>query len=83
MRSEGFKPRASAHVFCNRRAKNGAFIRLKKDFYVLVDRWPYLDRRDFSTIANHVQIDATFTHGLCPDCINRFYPEIERDRQTW
>ena len=50
--------RASAQVFCSRQVKNGAFIRLKKDFYVLDERWPYLDRQDFFTIANHLQVPS-------------------------
>jgi predicted transcriptional regulator of viral defense system len=50
--------RASAQVFCSRQVKNGAFIRLKKDFYVLDERWPYLDRQDFFAIANHLQVPS-------------------------
>ncbi|HAJ27646.1 MAG TPA: hypothetical protein DCG53_10455 [Syntrophus sp. (in: bacteria)] len=50
--------RASAQVFCSRQVKNGAFIRLKKDFYVLDERRPYLDRQDFFAIANHLQVPS-------------------------
>jgi len=50
--------RASAQVFCSRQVKNGVFIRLKKDFYVMDERWPYLDRRDFFAIANHLQVPS-------------------------
>ena len=27
-------------------------------------------------IANHS--DAQFTHGLCPDCLEKYYPELTR-----
>jgi hypothetical protein len=50
--------RASAQVFCSRQVKNGAFIRLKKDFYALDERWPYLERQDFFAIANHLQVPS-------------------------
>jgi predicted transcriptional regulator of viral defense system len=50
--------RASAQVFCSRQVKNGAFIRLKKDFYLLDERRPYLDRQDFFAIANHLQVPS-------------------------
>lgn len=50
--------RASAHVLCSRQVKNGTFIRLRKDFYVLGERWPYLDRQDFFTIANYLQVPS-------------------------
>ena len=50
--------RASAHVLCSRQVKNGALIRLKKDFYVLEERWPYLDRQDFFVIANYLQVPS-------------------------
>lgn len=49
---------ASAYVLCHRQVKNGAFIRLKKDFYVLGERWPYLDRQDFLVIANYLQVPS-------------------------
>ena len=50
--------RASAHVLCSRLVRNGALIRLKKDFYVAAERWPYLDRQDFFIIANYLQIPS-------------------------
>jgi len=30
-----------------------------------------------SYIQKHTQ--ATFSHGMCPDCIRKFYPELEED----
>ena len=50
--------KASAQVFCSRQGKNRVFIRLKKDFYLLDERRPYLDRQDFFTIANHLQVPS-------------------------
>jgi predicted transcriptional regulator of viral defense system len=50
--------RASAHVLCSRQVKNGSFIRLKKNFYVLEDRWHYLERQDLFVIANYLQVPS-------------------------
>lgn len=63
--------KASAQVFCSRQVKNGTFIRLKKDFYILGERLPYLERRDFFIIANYLQVPSYIScttalayHGL-------------------
>jgi hypothetical protein len=31
-------------------------------------------------VENYVQkhSEATFTHGLCPGCIKKYYPELEK-----
>jgi hypothetical protein len=57
---------SSAQVFCSRMVKRGAFIRLKKDFYVAEERWPYLDRKEFFFISNHLQVPSyiSFTTAL-------------------
>jgi len=31
-------------------------------------------------IAQHS--DATFTHGLCPDCVSGLYPEVAKKRDN-
>ena len=50
--------RASAHVLCSRQVKNGAFVRLRKDFNVLEERWSYFGRQDFFSVANYLQVPS-------------------------
>ncbi|OPL13065.1 MAG: hypothetical protein AVO39_11130 [delta proteobacterium MLS_D] len=49
---------AAAHVLCSRQVKNGAFVRLRKDFYVSADRLPWLEQKDFFVIANYLQVPS-------------------------
>jgi hypothetical protein len=37
------------------------------------------DKGYWSQVESYVQehSEATFTHGLCPDCIKKYYPELE------
>jgi PAS domain S-box-containing protein len=37
------------------------------------------DKGYWSQVESYVQThsEATFTHGLCPDCIKKYYPELE------
>ena len=79
--------RASAQVFCSRQVKNGAFIRLRKDFYVLDERWPYLDRQDFFAIANYLQVPsyiscttALLYHGLTTQAPRGWYESVAMKR---
>jgi hypothetical protein len=36
------------------------------------------DKGYWSQVESYVQMhsEATFTHGLCPDCIKKYYPEV-------
>lgn len=79
--------RASAQVFCSRQIKNGAFIRLKKDFYLLDERRPYLDRQDFFAIANHLQVPSYIScttalvyHGLTTQAPQGWYESVALKR---
>ena len=79
--------RASAHVFCNRQVKNGTFIRLRKDFYILDERRPYLDRQDFFVIANYLQVPsyvscttALVYHGLTTQAPQGWYESVALKR---
>lgn len=81
--------RASAHVLCSRQVKNGALIRLKKDFYVSAERWPYLDRQDFFVIANFVQVPSYIScttalayHGLTTQVPRRWYESVALKRSV-
>lgn len=75
--------RASAHVFCSRQVKNGAFVRMRKDFYVLDERMPYFDRQDFFTIANYLQIPSYIScttalayHGLTTQAPQNWHESV-------
>lgn len=79
--------RAAAHVLCSRQVRNGAFIRLRKDFYVLDERWPYLDRQDFFAIANYLQVPsyiscttALLYHGLTTQAPRGWYESVAMKR---
>ena len=79
--------RASAQVFCSRQVKNGAFIRLKKDFYLLDERRPYLDRQDFFAIANHLQVPSYIScttalvyHGVTTQAPQGWYESVALKR---
>jgi predicted transcriptional regulator of viral defense system len=48
----------SAQVLCSRYVKNGIFLRLKKDFYVLARNWPHYNREDYFKIANYMQVPS-------------------------
>lgn len=48
----------SAWVLCNRNIKNGGFIRLKNNFYVLSDNWESFSQEQFFKIANYLQVPS-------------------------
>ncbi len=50
--------RASARVLCNRNAKKGIFIRIKKDLYVLEQNWKNYSREGFFMISNILQVPS-------------------------
>lgn len=71
---------ATAHVFCSRQVKRGSFLRLRKDFYVLADRVPFLDEKEFFLIANYLQVPSyiSFTsalahHGVSTQILKNWY----------
>lgn len=49
---------ASAWVTCSRYVRKGIFLRLKKDFYVLDQRWLALTQQDFFKISNLLQVPS-------------------------
>jgi predicted transcriptional regulator of viral defense system len=52
---------ASARVSANRYVKNGILIRLKRDFYVLKERWRYFSREQKYEMANLLQVPSYVT----------------------
>ncbi len=53
----------SARVACARYARQGMFIRLKNDFYVLGQKWESYSRKDFFRLANHLQVPSYISFG--------------------
>jgi len=79
--------RTSAYVICHRHVKNGTFIRLRKDFYVLGERWPYLEQKDFLVITNYLQVPSYIScttalvyHGLTTQVPQGWYESVALKR---
>ena len=53
----GIKPE-SAWVLCSRYARNGAFIRVKNNFYILAKDWEKFAREDFLRVSNFLQVPS-------------------------
>jgi predicted transcriptional regulator of viral defense system len=49
---------ASAQVLCSRYVKQGIFLRLKNNFYVLDNVWENLSREDIFKLANFLQVPS-------------------------
>lgn len=49
---------ASAHVLCSRYVQKGLFIRLKRNVYIVAERWKNLGRPDFLVLANFLQVPS-------------------------
>lgn len=48
----------SARVICSRLTRKGLFLRLKRDFYILREKWDNLEYEDFLKIANVLQVPS-------------------------
>ena len=79
--------KTSAHVFCSRQVKNGQFVRLKKNFYILENRWPYLEHQDFYIIANYLQVPSYLScttalayHGITTQVQQDWYESVSLKR---
>jgi len=53
----GIKPE-SARVLCARYTRRGFFIRLKRNFYVLSEKWENFSTEDFLKISNILQVPS-------------------------
>lgn len=53
----GIKPE-SARVLCTRCNKKGIFIRLKRNFYVLNEKWDSFSQEDYLKISNLLQVPS-------------------------
>lgn len=50
--------RESVRVLCSRFTKNGFFIRIKRNFYVLNETWENFNQEDFLKISNLLQVPS-------------------------
>ncbi|MFQ5455188.1 MAG: hypothetical protein ACE5EA_03155 [Nitrospirota bacterium] len=48
----------SASVLCSRYVKEGIFIRLKRNFYILDERWEHSSKEDILRISNFLQVPS-------------------------
>lgn len=48
----------STRVLCSRYVKRGLFMRLKRDFYILREKWENLTRDEFYILANFLQVPS-------------------------
>lgn len=48
----------SARILCVRYTRRGIFLRLKKNFYVLAQRWRQYSRDQFMMVANFLQVPS-------------------------
>ena len=49
---------ASAKVLCSRYVKNGLFVRLKKNFYILDETWKGLSKEQLLKVSNLLQVPS-------------------------
>lgn len=48
----------SSKATCSRYVKRGIIMRLKKDFYILREKWDNLGREEFFKLANFLQVPS-------------------------
>ena len=49
---------SSSKVLCSRYAKQGLFLRLKKNHYILIEKWERLNIKEYFKIANFLQVPS-------------------------
>ena len=81
--------RASAHVLCSRYVRQGVFVRLKKNFYVLERNWEKYGRQDFFRISNLLQVPSYVScmtalafYGITTQVQRDWYENISMKRST-
>jgi len=59
--------KSSARMFCSRYVKNGLFIRLKNNFYILRENWEKITQEELFLITNSIQVPSyiSFMSALC------------------
>ena len=77
----------SAQVLCSRYTKQGIFIRLKKNFYVLENNWNRYETVDFYQLANFLQVPSYIScvsalafYGITTQVPREWYESISLKR---
>lgn len=69
---------ASALVLCSRYVDNGLFIRLKKDFYTIKEKWRQNSITDFFSVSNILQVPS-YVSLLTALCFYEVTTQVQRD----
>ncbi len=77
----------SARVLCSRYLKEGLFIRLKKNFYLLNEVWDGLSREELYRISNFLQVPSYISfmtalsyYGITTQVQNNFFESVSLKR---
>ena len=78
---------ASARVMCSRYVKNGTFIRIRNDFYVLETSWNAYKSGEFMRLANYLQVPSYVSlgtalafYGLTTQVQRNYYESVSLKR---
>ncbi len=79
----------SAHVLCSRCVKDGRFLRLKRDFYILAGNWEHYTPLKFMQIANRLQVPSYLSlttalayHQITTQVQRQWWESISTRRST-
>lgn len=77
----------SARVLCSRYVKNGLFIRLKNNFYLLNETWKNLSREELFRVSNFLQVPSYISfmtalsyYGITTQVQNNFFENVSLKR---
>ena len=80
----------SARVLCSRYSKKGLIIRLKRDLYILREKWETLSIEEYFNIANMLQVPSyislmtgLYYHQITTQVQRRFYESISLKRSIY
>lgn len=77
----------SARVLCSRYMKEGIFVRLKNNFYLLSEAWRSLDQEELFRISNFLQVPSYISfmtalsyYGITTQVQNNFFENVSLKR---
>lgn len=77
----------SAQVLCSRYVSAGLFVRLKKNFYVLDEKWDQYQASDFFGLANYLQVPSYIScatslsfHGISTQVQQNWFDSVSKKR---
>jgi len=77
----------SARVLCSRYTKEGIFVRLKNNFYLLNEAWRNLDQEELFRISNFLQVPSYISfmtalscYGITTQVQNNFFESVSLKR---